>query len=134
MRYLLAAALALVVAVPASYSSASASRTQTYSCASIERLGLEKQVNAHAAQVLATCGRASASGPSLDTPFSSLPLISSAPANYGGVDVDVVGGGEGVYPHVTQSESQTWSNGTTVVMAYNDSRTAPVATRAGRIR
>src|SRR5213075_3205349 len=43
MRYLLAAAFALVVFVPASHSSASASRAQTYSCASIERLGLEKQ-------------------------------------------------------------------------------------------
>jgi len=37
----------------------------------------------------------------------------------------VITGGEGVYPHVTQSESQTWANGSTVVMAYNDSRTAP---------
>jgi hypothetical protein len=123
MRYLLAAAFALVVFAPAAHSSASASRAQTYSCASIERLGLEKQTNVHAAEVLAGCGHSSA-GPSLNA-FSTLPLIAFAPANYGGADVDVVSGGEGMHPHVTQSESQTWSNGSTVVMAYNDSRTAP---------
>ena len=125
MRYLLAAALALVVFVPAAHSGASASRTQTYSCASIDKLGLEKQMNAHAAQVLAACGRASASGPSLNATFSSLGRLAPAPSNYGGTDVDVVSGGEGGYPHVTQSASQTWANGSTVVMAYNDSRTAP---------
>ena len=31
-------------------------------------------------------------------------------------------GGEGTFPHVTQSETQIWAKGNTVVSAYNDSQ------------
>jgi len=127
MRYFLLAALALLIAVPAAHSSAS--RSQTPACGSIDRLGLEKQMNAHAAQILAACGRAPASG--FDATVGFFGGLGPAPSAYGGTDVDVVTGGEGVYPQVTQSESQTWAQGSTVVMAYNDSRTAPICYSGG---
>ena len=38
--------------------------------------------------------------------------------------MNIITGGEGTFPHVTQSETQVWAAGNTVVSAYNDSRTA----------
>ena len=35
------------------------------------------------------------------------------------------------FPHVTQSETQVWAQGNTVVSAYNDSRTAPNCYQGG---
>ncbi|MEP7224760.1 MAG: hypothetical protein ABI783_07375, partial [Actinomycetota bacterium] len=92
---------------------ANASKGEQAACASIERLNLEKQMNAHAAEILAACGRGSASQLA-STSFSSLSLL--APAVYGGTDVNEITGGEGTYPRVTQSETQTWAEGNTVVL------------------
>src|SRR6476659_5603890 len=98
-------------------------KSQPGMCAQIERLSLEKQMNAHAAQILAACGRGSASPSSSAAQFSSLRVLD--PHVYGGPDVNEITGGEGAFPHVTQSETQTWAQGNTVVTAYNDSRSAP---------
>ena len=51
--------------------------------------------------------------------------LASSPDDYGGTDVNIITGGEGASPHVTQSEVQVWAQGNTVVAAFNDSRTAP---------
>ena len=80
-------------------------------------------MNAHAAQILAACGRASASPRAPRRSFRRCGLLT--PTIYGGPDVNEITGGEGTFPHVTQSETQTWAQGNTVVTAYNDSRSAP---------
>ena len=56
------------------------------------------------------------------------------PRTYGGPDVNEITGGEGTSPHVTQSETQTWAEGNTVVTTYNDSGALPIAIRAAPIR
>src|SRR6476646_5357768 len=122
----LAALLALLVVVLTGTIAAQATNgkaQQPGMCASIQRLGLDKQMNVHAAQILAACGQVQASQKSLSTQFSSLRLLS--PKVFGGPDVDEITGGEGTFPNVTQSETQTWAQGNTVVTAYNDSRSAP---------
>ncbi|MEP6910065.1 MAG: hypothetical protein ABI896_06510, partial [Actinomycetota bacterium] len=102
---------------------ASASKNRQTICGSIDKLGLEKQMNAHAAQILASCRGGSVGQRAASTSFSSLNLL--APATYGGTDVNEITGGEGTYPRVTQSETQTWAQGNTVVTTFNDSRSAP---------
>ena len=82
-------------------------------------------MNAHAALILAACGRTPASAEALNSSFNSLARLRSQPQDYGGTDVDIITGGEGTSPHVVQSETQVWANGGTVVSTYNDSRTAP---------
>ena len=109
--------------------SSSAAASRSSSCANIQRLGLAKQMNAHAAQILASCGRSNGGGQAASTSFSSLHLLD--PATYGGPDVNEITGGEGTFPHVTQSETQTWAQGNVVVTAYNDSRTAPACYSGG---
>ena len=89
-------------------------------CDLIDQLGIPKQLNAHAYEILVACGRVPPPPPA----SSSSAVSFSNPTNLGGVDQDVVLGGEGTYPHVTQSETQIWTEGTTSVVAYNDSRTA----------
>ena len=124
----LAALLALVVVVLTGTIAAQATtgKSQPGMCASIQRLGIEKQMNVHAAEILAACGRVPASSRSSSAQFSSLRLLNpSSPSVYGGPDVNEITGGEGTFPHVTQSETQTWAQGNTVVTTYNDSRTAP---------
>jgi len=91
-------------------------------CSSIDQFGIEKQMNLHAYLTLAACGRAPASPP--DNIFTGGGDASTALSNLGGVDQDVVLGGEGTYPHVTQSETQTWTEGSAVVVAYNRSPTS----------
>ena len=67
----------------------------------------------------------------LDASFSSLAHLSRTPDDYGGTDVNLIAGGEGSSPHVTQSETQVWAAGNTVVSTYNDSRTAPSCYQGG---
>src|SRR2546427_11248779 len=88
-------------------------------CDLIDQLGIEKQLNSHAYGILVACGHVPP-----PPPASSSEVSISSPTNMGGVDQDVVLGGEGTYPHVTQSETQIWTEGTTSIVAYNDSRTA----------
>ncbi|MGA6827353.1 sialidase family protein [Nitrospira sp. NS4] len=104
-----------------------AAQSSPEACRLIDALGLDKQINQHAHEILAACGRVPASAPvEISSAFSS-----SAPSNLGGIDQDVVLGGEGTYPHVTQSETQVWTEGNTSVVAYNDSRTAPTCYGGG---
>ena len=73
----LAALLALVVVVLTGTIAAQATtgKSQPGMCASIQRLGIEKQMNAHAAEILAACGRVPASSRSSSVQFSSLLLL-----------------------------------------------------------
>jgi len=96
-------------------------------CASIKQLGIEKQLNARAHAILVACGRVAAAPPVKRSRSSSV----VNPSNIGGTDQDVVLGGEGIYPHVTQSETQVWTEGNTSVVVYNDSRTAPACYAGG---
>jgi hypothetical protein len=104
---------------------ASAGKSQAGACASIDRLGLEKQMNARAAEILVACGRAPSGTSRVDSSgsaFSALTQLVRRPNVYGGTDKNLVTGGEGVFPHVTQSETQVWAQGNTVVAIFNDSK------------
>jgi hypothetical protein len=92
-------------------------------CSQIDKYGMTKQMNMHASQILASCGRAPA--PPGGVSFSAVAQLTAGPASVLATDVNVIDGGEGVYPHVTQSETFDAVNGNTVVSAFNDSRTAP---------
>ncbi len=111
---------ALAAGANASKSRQTATNSRQTACASIQRLHLAKQMNAHAAQILASCGRSTGGARARSTGFSSLSLL--RPSTYGGPDVNEITGppnGEGTFPHVTQSETQTWAHGNTVVTAFN---------------
>src|SRR5438128_11270800 len=69
-------------------------------CDLIDQLGIEKQLNSHAYGILVACGHVPP-----PPPASSSEVSISSPTNMGGVDKDVVLGGEGTYQHVTQSET-----------------------------
>ena len=90
-------------------------------CSQIDKLGLTKQMNMHAWEILARCGRAPARPVTLR--FSAVARLT--PASPLGTDVDLSASGEGTYPKVTQSETFNAVNGNTVVSMFNDSRTAP---------
>ena len=117
------AALAIVL-TGAIAAGANAGKSAQGACATIDKYGVQKQTNVHAAQILAACGRSPFSQQQLDTSFSSIAHLRQSPHDYGGTDVNIITGGEGTFPHVTQSETQVWAQGNTVVSAYNDSRTA----------
>jgi FG-GAP-like repeat len=89
------------------------------SCTQIEALGIDKQMNRRAAAIRVGCGLEGAGVPAPAVaptgPAPQAPPL-AAPAN-----VDVITGAE-TYPHVTQSESMVWSSdGTRIVVGYNDS-------------
>ena len=98
-------------------------------CASIDKFGLEKQTNLRAAMVLSSCGRGH--GGFAAHEFSALRRLGATAPDIGGVDRDVTAGSGEVAPHVTQSETQTWAEGNTTVVAYNDSKTAPACYSGG---
>ena len=123
--WLAAFASLAIVLTGAVAAGASAGKSAHGVCATIGTFQLQKQVNAHAAQILAACGRTPASQEQLNSRFSSLAQLRQSPRDYGGTDVNIITGGEGTFPSVTQSETQVWAAGNTVVSAYNDSRTAP---------
>ena len=84
-------------------------------CAMVDALGVPMQTNLRASAAMVACG--------LALP-GKVDEISGSAESLLGSNVDVITGAE-VYPHVTQSEHQIWANGSTVVVNYNDSRTAP---------
>jgi len=87
-------------------------------CADIYALGIDRQANLRAAAIRVGCGleKAGAPGPGSTEGEPATPT----PGN-----VETITGRE-IYPHVTQSESSVWSSdGHTIVVNYNDSRTAP---------
>ena len=90
-------------------------------CSRIHELGIDRQSNLRAGRIRAGCGFESAGRPDITAPLapsSRMPLL--APAN-----VNTITGTE-TYPKVTQSESMVWSsNGSIIVINYNDSSTSP---------
>ena len=129
--WLAAFASLAIVLTGAIAAGASAGKSAQGVCATIAKYQLQKQTNSHAAAVLAACGRTPASQSQLNSNFSSLAHLSMTPQDYGGTDVNLITGGEGASPHVTQSETQVWAQGNTVVTAYNDSKSAPACYQGG---
>ena len=122
---------ALAMGADASKSSqTAASRNEQASCANIQRLNLEKQMNAHAAEILASCGRGSAQRPGAATTYTATNFTSLGSARprrrTEARTSTIITGGEGPSPHVTQSETLTWAEGNTIVTTFNDSRTAAI--------
>src|SRR5918994_2065448 len=122
-RWLAALALASAIVLVGTLAAGASAGAPDGVCASIDKLGLEKQTNFHAGQILASCGRGD--GGFLGHEFSALRQLGADAPELGGIDRDVTAGAGDVLPHVTQSETQTWAEGNTTVVAYNDSRTAP---------
>ena len=87
-----------------------------FDCSQIEALGLDRQANLRAALLRIRCGQG-IGGTLVPTP----PVVGP---DYGGADVNTITGTE-TLNSVTQSESMVWGNGNTIVVTYNDSRTAP---------
>src|SRR5262249_8240218 len=58
-------------------------------------------------------------------------LSTAAAPLLGDTDADVVAPPDGTYPHVNESESAVWGNGSTIVVNYNDSRAAVTGCYAG---
>jgi hypothetical protein len=106
--------LPLLFLVAGSLQAAAASGPTT--CADIATYHVAMQMNAHADAILRACGVAPA-------PARSQQELPGGGVNLGGTDIDLINGGEGTYPQVTQSETQTWAAGNTIVTAYNASPT-----------
>jgi len=85
-------------------------------CAELSASGVYKQMNLRASEILVNCEVLPAGSA---TGGEEEPLF--GPSAFPGTDINVVTGSES-YPHVTQSESFIWSHGSTIVVAYNDSR------------
>ena len=98
-----------------------------FDCSQLHALRIDTQENFRAGLIMMACGlmeggSAPASGTSGSSLFSR--LINSLLPELGGPDSDVILP-DATYPHVTQSESMEWGNGTgTWVVNYNDSRTS----------
>ena len=92
---------------------------ESIDCTQIEALGIDKQMNLHAAQIRVACGLepAGSAGHGDTLPPESLP---------GGANANVVTDTD-TWPHVTQSESMIAidSFASTIVVSYNDSHSAP---------
>ncbi len=94
-------------------------------CSRASELGLERMMNVRAHLILSGCGLEKsaepASLPTAPKPSLSVPAAPLLTPN----NVNTITGAE-IFPRVTQSESVVWSsNGQTVVVNYNDSRTSP---------
>src|SRR5438477_2385852 len=100
---------------------------QIDSCRLAQQFGAEKQMNIRAGQLAASCGLAPATTTRAFGEAELLPPV--FPPLLGTTDHDVILGGEGVYPHVTQSETQAAMSGTARVIAYNDSSNAGATPR-----
>ena len=97
-----------------------------FDCSKIHELGIDRQENFRAGLIMIACGEAEGgSTPNVSFPSRLLQTV-FAPFTYGGTDVDLITGAE-TSPHVTQSETFSWTNPDNpnqIVVAYNDSRTA----------
>ena len=97
---------------------------ETFDCSLITAKGIDRQMNLHAAAILAACGKLDPSSPAAQQSPSKGGNTTIRPSNLGGTDVDIILP-DNTGTHVTQSESYVWANGQTVVANYNDSGTAP---------
>jgi len=99
----------------------------SFNCADISRYGVDRQMNLRAAAILQKCGYApkssdtgSSSGNSGNSGVPPVVKQLTSPL-LGGTDIDLISGTE-TPPNIVQSETFSWSQGSTVVVAYNDSR------------
>src|SRR5215472_2057432 len=120
-RLLLGTTLLTMMAVgPGAAPAAAGSPTSVdgVACSDARALGLDKQMNVRATEVLAGCG--------LLGPHET---VGPSRGGAGRLDPPVnvlVSNGDATFPHVTRSESTVWtSDGITVVVNFNDSRDAP---------
>ena len=105
-----------------------------FDCSKVHQLGIDKQDNMLAGLIMIACGYTEGGSEegteeglaSSGNGFSQwVRSLLPGPLFIGGADVDVILP-DGPFPHVTQSESMEWGNGSgTWVVNYNDSRTAP---------
>ncbi len=108
-------------------------KTAPFNCARMKEMGIEKQMNFHASEILAACSGMKFQLPNDAPTNADLSVIAKSgngksvnPNDYGGTDRNASSSaGDGAYPKVTQSESMVWGHGNTVVVNYNDSRTSP---------
>ncbi|PYK18868.1 MAG: hypothetical protein DME56_12290 [Verrucomicrobia bacterium] len=97
-----------------------------FDCATIHDLGIDKQENLRAGSIMIACGESPGGSATSFGAFSQLLNIVTAPAAYGGTDVDIITGTDSI-SHPTQSETYTNANPDNpnqMVVTYNDSRTA----------
>lgn len=117
--FALAAAILMIVAVRP-VSAQSPASVLGVPCASVSALGIDKQDNMRAGLIRIGCG--------LEAGGEAGELESGGELAEGGgsTNINVITGTEN-YPKVTQSESMVWAStdGQTIVVNYNDSRTAP---------
>src|SRR5438132_14207675 len=101
-----------------------------FDCSKIHQLGIDRMENFRAGAIMIFCGQAK--GGSEEAEFGSSSAFSrlvhnlTAPASFGGTDVDLVTGTE-TPPHIIQSETYTGANPDNpdqVLAAFNDSRCA----------
>src|SRR5881396_731201 len=89
-------------------------------CSRIQELGIDRQANLRAARIRVLCGLENSGEPAASSDATETSNEAAAVTN-----VNTITGTE-TYPSVTQSESTVWSSdGNTIVVNYNDSRTAP---------
>src|SRR5881296_3829577 len=125
MKKLFALSVLLVLASLLATTTTSQSRSiiidgTVFDCSRIEELGIDRQANLRAARIRVLCGLESPGDPTAGSNATEASNEAAAVAN-----VDTITGTEN-YPSVTQSESMVWSSdGNTIVVNYNDSRTAP---------
>jgi hypothetical protein len=93
-------------------------------CADLARSGVERQTNLRASSLLVACGRVAGGGAGSASASAAVAQQPPPAPALGGSDVNLITGPD-VLPHVTQSESFVWAHNGTVVVNYNDSRTAP---------
>jgi hypothetical protein len=102
-----------------------------FDCSRVYELGIDKMENFAAQRIMIACGFAKGGSASIGGKFSRfIQNLLPSPLAYGANDVDLITGTESS-PHITQSETFSWANPDNpnqIVVAYNDSRGAALAT------
>jgi N-acetylneuraminic acid mutarotase len=95
---------------------------QNFDCAQIAALGIDRQLNLRAGNILINCGFEVAGSGIVTTSASR---VEDSIADYGSTDVQVNSALADTYPNVTQSTTSFAAHGQTIVAVYNSSTTAP---------
>jgi hypothetical protein len=101
-----------------------------FDCAQISALGIDKQENLRAGQIMIACGESQGGSAFSDGAFSRLVNQVTAPLTFGGTDVDMISPQTDAGTHITQSETMSAANPDNpnqIVVAYNDSRSFPTS-------
>src|SRR5436309_5507939 len=80
-----------------------------FDCATIHERGIDRMENLGAGAIMISCGESPGGSAFSYGAFSRLLHTVTAPLAYGGADVDLITGTE-TFPHVTQSETFSWTN------------------------